>query len=100
MKKELHYCLGDEEHDEEYTYEVDYDDIYDFIVELFANFYGIHERTARIIIGDFDLWETLEEDWEEDILNNWYEKAMAKRDDDKAYKNKYSYYGIKESDFH
>lgn len=100
MKKELYYFLGDEEHDDDYTYEVDYDEVYDFIVEQFDNEYHVGRNTARSIIDDFDLWEQLEEYYDEAIKDNWFDEAMEQRDDDIAYQDKYSYYGISESDFH
>lgn len=98
-KKELCYFLGDENHDDEYTYYVDYKDVYDFIAKKFANEYTIHQDTANNIIGDLDLWDTLEEQYEDDILENWMADAMAQREDDKAYQDKYSYYGVSQSDF-
>ena len=100
MEKELVYQFGDEYHDDEYSYYVDYGDIYDFLEDEFAKDYGLKKQVAKDIIDDLFLWDTLEEIYEEAILEHWYAEALEQQRDDKEYDSDiYSYYGVSRNDF-
>lgn len=97
MEKELNYTFDDED----YTYSVDYEEFQDFITNEFASTYGLIYETANNIIEDMDLWDLLEEDYQEAILEHFEEEARESFLDYKEHqKDPLGYYGVSESDFH
>lgn len=101
MDKELVYDFGDEEHDEEFIYSANYDIVCEVLAQLFADTYGIDFGIAECILGDYDLYDDLEDIYYEDLLEHFRDEAMEQYRDAKEYNSDpYSYYGISESDFH
>ena len=100
-RKELVYNLGDDEHDEEFIYGADYDEVLDVLAEKFAEVYGIDVGIAECILGDFDLYDCLEELYYDDLLEYFRDDAMEQYEQEKEYNSDpYAFYGISESDFH
>ena len=66
---------------EEYEYEYDYEILQKMIIKEFAEEYNLSLDTAKQIIEDLDLYDTLEDrysDWlEDDLKEELYDKAYA-----------------------
>lgn len=76
MKITIIYYRGDEYHDEKFEFEPSFEDLQDAIHELFAKEYNISVESAKNIIGDLDLYDELEEYFEEEIKEYFEEQAM------------------------
>ena len=101
MDKELVYDFGDEEHDEEFIYSANYDVVCEVLAQLFADTYGIYFGIAECIISDYDLYDSLEEIYKEDLLEHFRDEALEAYQEYKEFdSDHYSFYGISESDFH
>lgn len=74
--KTITYYSGDEFHEEEYEFEVSTDDLYEAIYELFADAYDISKDSAKNIVDEFDLYDQLEELFEDEIKEYFEEEAM------------------------
>ena len=74
--KTITYYSGDEHHEEEYEFEVSIDDLYEAIYELFADAYDISKDSAKNIVDELDLYDQLEELFEDEIKEYFEEEAM------------------------
>ena len=86
---------------DDYEYNADYSDACDVLTQEFAKDYGISEEAAKRIIDDYDLWESLEDCYNDVLLEYFEDEAYDAYLDGKDYSNDpYSYYGVNRNDFH
>lgn len=74
--KTITYYSGPEDYEEEYEFEVELDDLYEAIYELFADAYDISKDSAKNIVDELDLYDQLEELFEDEIKEYFEEEAM------------------------
>lgn len=94
----LIYTFGNEE----YEYELDTEEMEEACYEWFSKSYNIPLNKAKEIIDNYDLMDTLEEEYEhdKDFIMFAYEKFEEKAQNDWAYSNDaYSFYGVSRNDF-
>lgn len=67
----------DEEFSEtiEYDYKVDFDDLKKALIDIFFKIYKISRNTAENIISDLDLYEILEDAFEDELKDYFEDKA-------------------------
>ena len=74
--KTITYYSGDEFHEEEYEFEVSLEDLQEALYEIFAEEYNISVESAKNIVDEFDLYDQLEECFEDEIKDYFEEEAM------------------------
>lgn len=94
--KEIYYDFDDNE----FLYEADEYRLNEYIETLFENEYSVTKEQAQRIIENFDLYESLEEIYEEQIKDFFEDLAYEEYVDSCEYrKDPLGYYGISNSDF-
>ena len=84
----------------DFEYDVDYGEIYEVLIDKFMKDYGVNYVGAKGIIDDYSLWETLEEEHEDYLLEVFEDDARKSFEDSREYeKDPYSYYGVSRNDF-
>lgn len=74
--KTITYYSGDEFHENEYEFEVSLEDLQNALYEIFSDVYGIPLESAKSIVDEFDLYDQLEECFEDEIKEYFEEEAM------------------------
>lgn len=74
--KTITYYSGDEFHEDEYEFEISLEDLQDALYEIFSDVYGIPLESAKNIVDEFDLYDQLEECFEDEIKEYFEEEAM------------------------
>ena len=74
--KTITYYSGDEFHEEKYEFEVSLEDLQNALYEIFSDVYGIPLESAKNIVDEFDLYDQLEECFEDEIKEYFEEEAM------------------------
>ena len=84
----------------EFEYEVDYKNVHDVLEKKFMDDYGLTPNVARNIIDDYGLWEALEENHKDYLLELFEDDARNEYEENREYnKDPYSYYGVSRNDF-
>jgi hypothetical protein len=83
---------------DEFDFEVD--DTSEIIEQCFRKEFGTNLTQTRELIDELDLWESLEERYEDEIKEHFEEEAYEMYKDQREYESDpYSYYGVSRSDF-
>lgn len=96
--RQYEVCGNPEYETEEFEFEVD--DTSNVIVNEFRCEFGLTLVQARELIDELDLWNELEERYEDEIKEHFEEEAYEMYKDQCEYESDpYSYYGVSRSDF-
>ena len=74
--KTITYYSGDEFHEDKYEFEVSLEDLQNALYEMFSDVYGIPLESAKSIVDEFDLYDQLEECFEDEI-KEYFEESSA-----------------------
>lgn len=83
-----------------YEFDFEVDDTSEIIEQCFRKEFGTNLTQTRELIDELDLWESLEERYEDEIKEHFEEEAYEMYKDQREYESDpYSYYGVSRSDF-
>lgn len=94
--KEIYYEFDGNE----FTYEAKQERVNEYVETCFENEYQITNEQAKAIIEDLDLYDTLEERYDESVKDFFEDVAYERYKDTRKYRsNPLAYYGMSQSDF-